>query len=103
MHELHQSTLEKTSYLKGAGFNVVEVWECEIKKELEHDEDMKAYFVNYDMVDPLEPRDGFYGGRTNAAKLFHECEDGEKIRYDDSVAKINLRASLIMASFLTDM
>jgi hypothetical protein len=28
----------------------------------------------------LEPRDAFFGGRTNAAKLFHEWKDGEKIR-----------------------
>jgi hypothetical protein len=41
---------------------------------------MKSYFDNYDLVDPLEPRDAFFGGRNNAAKLFHECKDGEKIR-----------------------
>ena len=80
MQDLHQATVEKMSYLKDHGFGVFEVWECDIKKELEQDEDMKSYFDSYDLVDPLEPRDAFFGGRTNAAKLFHECKDGEKIR-----------------------
>jgi hypothetical protein len=80
MQDLHQATVEKTSYLKDHGFVMNEVWECDIRKELEQDKDMKAYFDSYDLVEPLEPRDGFFGGRTNAAKLFHKCKDGEKIR-----------------------
>jgi hypothetical protein len=41
---------------------------------------MKTYFDQNDLVDPLEPRDALYGGWTNAAKLYHECEGDEKIR-----------------------
>lgn len=81
MHELHQDTVQKTLYLKEQGFNVVEMWECDMKRELAQDGNMKRYFDNYDLVDPLEPRDAFFGGRTNAAKLYHDCQDGEKIRY----------------------
>ena len=81
MHDLHQATMEKTQYLKDRGLQVVEMWECDMKKELEHDEDMKQYFEDYDVVDPLDPRHAFYGGRTNATKLFHECKEDEKIRY----------------------
>ena len=80
MQDLHQTTVEKNSYLKDHGFVVIEVWECGIKKELDQDNNMKAFFDSYDLIEPLEPRDGFFGGRTNAAKLFHECKDGEKIR-----------------------
>lgn len=87
MHALHQATVEKTAYLKGHGFNVVEMWECDMKKELERDEDMERYFNEYDIVDPLEPRHAFYGGRTNASKLFHECKDDEEIRYVISVSQ----------------
>ena len=42
---------------------------------------MKRYFDQYEAVEPLEPRDAFFGGRTNAAKLYHQCEGDEKIRY----------------------
>jgi hypothetical protein len=81
MHDLYQGTVQKTEYLRGHGFNVVEMWECEINRELRRDEEMKEYFDNYDLTDPLEPRHAFYGGRTNATKLFHECKDDKEIRY----------------------
>ncbi len=51
-----------------------------MKRELEEDERMRRYFEGYDLVDPLQPRDAFFGGRTNATKLFHQCEDQEKVR-----------------------
>ena len=80
MEELHENTLEKTNYLKEQGFIVIEMWECELRKEMERNEDMKKYFEEYELVDPLQPRDAFFGGRTNAAKLFHECKEDEEIR-----------------------
>ena len=81
MEELHENTLEKIKYLKEQGFNVIEMWECELRKEMERNEDMKKYFEEYELVDPLQPRDAFFGGRTNAAKLFHKCKEDEEIRY----------------------
>ena len=48
---------------------------------INQDEEMKRFFEEYELVDPLQPRDAFYRGRTNAAKLHHECRDGEEIRY----------------------
>jgi hypothetical protein len=67
-------TLEKATYLKDHGFNM-------IIRELERDEEMKEYFEQYEMTDPLEPRHALFGGRTNAARLYHHCEEDEKIRY----------------------
>ncbi len=80
MHDLHQATMERTEYLRSQGYNVMEIWQCAIKRELVNDEEMKYYFDNYNRTDPLEPRDALYGGRTNAAKLYHECNETEKIR-----------------------
>ena len=80
MQQLREDTLKKTRYLRGEGFHVVEMWECELTKELERNEDMKRYFEDHEPVDPLQPRDAFYGGRTNAAKLLYECQEGEEIR-----------------------
>jgi len=34
-------------------------------------------------VDPLNPRDAFCGGRTNAIKLYHHVTSGQKIHYID--------------------
>ena len=80
MEQLYEDTMEKICYLENQGFEVKRKWECELAKEMKQDEDMAAYFEEYDIVDPLQPRDAFYGGRTNAAKLFHECQDDEEIR-----------------------
>ena len=65
------------------GYNVVEIWECDVNRELNNDEDMKYYFDHYHIADPLEPRHALYGGRTNAAKLYHLCQGDEQIRYVD--------------------
>ncbi len=82
MQNLYEATIEKVCYLKEQSFSIVEMWECDLKKELEENEEMRCYFEEYDLVDPLQPRDAFFGGRTNAAKLFHQCEGEEKIRLE---------------------
>ena len=79
MEQRYSNTLKKVNYLESHGFVVVQKWECELKKELKEDEEMKRFFDEYEIVDPLQPRDAFYGGRTNATKLFHECQGDEKI------------------------
>ncbi len=76
MQDLYLDTIKKIRYLREKGFDVIEMWECDLRKELEENEEIEKY----DLVDPLEPRDAFFGGRTNAAKLLHECKGQEKIR-----------------------
>ena len=80
MEQLYKDTLRKVKYLKDEGFNVEQKWECELKKELERGGEMKQFFEDHELVDPLQPRDAFYGGRTNAAKLYHACQGDEKIK-----------------------
>ena len=80
MEELYKDTVRKVNYLKEHGFEVEQKWGCELTKDLEEDEEMKQFFEDHELIDPLQPRDAFYGGRTNAAKLFHECQGNEKIK-----------------------
>ena len=80
MEQLYKDTVRKVKYLKDQGFKVEQKWECELKKEKNEDEGMKQFFEEHEIVDPLQPRDAFYGGRTNAAKLFHQCQGNEKIK-----------------------
>ena len=80
MEQLYNDTMKKVNYLENHGFEVVQKWQCELEKELKEDEEMKQFFDEYEIVDPLQPRDAFYGGRTNATKLFHECQGNEKIK-----------------------
>ena len=58
----------------------VEVWECDVRRELKQNEEMKYYFDHYHIAEPPEPRHALYGGRTNAAKLRHYCQGDEQIR-----------------------
>jgi G:T-mismatch repair DNA endonuclease (very short patch repair protein) len=83
MHDLRQSMLEKTHYLRENGYNVIEIWTCDIERELAMDSEMKEFFDNFEISKPLEPRQAFFGGRTNATRLYHEARDDEKIRYVD--------------------
>ena len=80
MGELYDDTLRKVNYLKDRGFEVEQKWGCEFKKEIEGNEEMKQFMEDREFVDPLHPRDAFFGGRTNAAKLLHECQGDEKIK-----------------------
>ena len=80
MEQLYKDTMRKVKYLKDQGFNVEQKWECELEKEKNEDEEMKQFFEGHELVDPLQPRDAFFGGRTNAAKLFHQCQGNEKIK-----------------------
>ena len=80
MEQLYNDTLRKVKYLRDLGFEVEQKWECELTKELEQNEEMKQFMEDHELVDPLQPRDAFYGGRTNAAKLFHQCQGDEKIK-----------------------
>ena len=80
MEQLYEDTAKKVCDLEKQGFEVIQMWECELLKKLKNDEEMNHYFEEYEIVDPLQPRDAFYGGRTNAAKLLHECQGDEKIK-----------------------
>ena len=80
MEKLYEDTQKKIKYLKDRGFEVVEKWGCAFKKELKQDEELKQFVKDHGFVDPLQPRDAFFGGRTNAAKLLHECQGDEKIK-----------------------
>jgi hypothetical protein len=70
MQDLKQRTLEKIQFLKDNGYNVVEIWTCDIER-------------HFEISEPLEPRHTFFGGRTNAARLFYDIQPEEKIRYVD--------------------
>ena len=80
MEELYKNTQEKIKYLKDQGFEVVEKWGCAFKKELKQDEELKQFVKDHGFIEPLQPRDAFFGGRTNATKLLHECQGDEKIK-----------------------
>ena len=83
MLELFDNTVGFEARLRGAGYRVIGMWECVFRKEMARDAALKALRVRWLHVDPLQPREAFYGGRVNALKLYHEAGPSENIRYFD--------------------
>ena len=81
MESLLEGTIRKIERFKKLGYNVEVKWECEFKQELTMNAAMKSFNLKFDT--PLEPRDAFFGGRTNAVCLYREVAEDEKIHYVD--------------------
>ncbi|CAC5412403.1 unnamed protein product [Mytilus coruscus] len=83
-NELYYLTKNKEMELKRRGYEYVSVWEHEFMEQLEQDEKIRAYVSSIEVTDRLDPRDSFFGGRTNDIKLYHEItEPRETIEYYD--------------------
>lgn len=81
--DLYEVTLKKEAILREQGYIVHIMWECEWTQKKKEDPDLEALVKSMRVVPRLNPRDAFYGGRTNAVKLYHVTQEGEKIHYYD--------------------
>ncbi|KAF4524515.1 hypothetical protein B566_EDAN011526 [Ephemera danica] len=78
-----------TKTLKGLGYVLVEKWECQFVQELKTNPELQAYLANHPMITqlPLDPRDAYFGGRTECFKIYHEAtQPGERMDYLDFVS-----------------
>ncbi|KAK3910304.1 putative DNA polymerase [Frankliniella fusca] len=79
----YEQTQRLTAMFRRNGFIVIEKWECEFKRELNSDPEVKAYFEANPTTrtPPLNLRDGLAGGRTSALRWYHKADvtKGEKI------------------------
>ncbi|XP_031346026.1 uncharacterized protein LOC116172836 [Photinus pyralis] len=80
-----EKTEATSSRIRTAGYHLIEMWECEFRTYLTNNPETPALLNGNNILrhEPLNPRDGFFGGRTNAIKLYHKAEEGEEIRYLD--------------------
>ncbi|XP_055344050.1 uncharacterized protein LOC129592111 [Paramacrobiotus metropolitanus] len=85
MRELYEEWTRKKDYLEFRGYKVEVKWSCDWVRE-RTEPTIAAFLKSMELRDPLKPRDAFKGGRTNAAKLFHEVGPGEKIMHQDIVS-----------------
>ena len=83
LKELYALTQKKRAYIEGLGMKYVCVWEHEFQEQLQNNPDLEAFVDTLDLTERLDPRDSFFGGRTNASQLYHRTEDDEKIKYVD--------------------
>ena len=81
MGTLNDQTIGKRDTIKNAGYNHVSTYECQLTRN----KDFQKFAKNFtqEIVEPLNPRDAFYGGRTNATKLLYNFKENECGRYVD--------------------
>ena len=82
MGDLHMKTLDKMRFIQDKGFSYESIWECQFD-QCKVNEDLKSIIVTSEIVSPLEPRDAFFGGRTEAFTLFSKADRERKINYYD--------------------
>jgi hypothetical protein len=83
MGSLYQDHLSRQRALDNAGWNVEWMWGCDWKREKDANPDIAQFLIDNRIRPPIKPRSAFYGGRTNATRLYHVAQEGERIRYAD--------------------
>lgn len=83
----YEKTRHITTSFVQKGYEVIEMWECQFKQIMKHDEQMNTYFKNHPDIrtPPLRLRDALCGGRTSAYFSYKKAdlEKGEKILFYD--------------------
>lgn len=81
MSDLYQRTLDKRRYLESLGFTYLQMWESDFNRAVESTDEMQSFIELLELASPLQPRDAFFGGRTETFTLHaHEDEDTD-IKY----------------------
>uniref|UniRef100_A0A183C8E3 DNA-directed DNA polymerase n=1 Tax=Globodera pallida TaxID=36090 RepID=A0A183C8E3_GLOPA len=78
-----QLDASRLAFIRSQVNEVEVVWECDIRKQLEKDGEMRRKFERYRDEGPLSIRECFTGGRCGPRKMFHAVQPGQKISYYD--------------------
>ena len=62
---------------------MIEKWECQFENEKKTDKQLQDFLKTFDLAEPLNPRDAFFGVRTNAVCLHAKTKESESIKYID--------------------
>jgi hypothetical protein len=77
---LYYETMEREAKLRKLGYNIISIWGCEWKTIKENNPIVAELIKILNVQKPLNPREAFYGGRTETFKL--GCSEKE-INYED--------------------
>lgn len=80
---LYKMTKKRERELKNLGYNLIIVWEHQFQNQLDKNPELQQFVSKLDLQERLDPRDSFFGGRTNAVKLHYTAKEDEKIQYYD--------------------
>ena len=86
LEQRYERTLARQERLESLGYRVEVLWECEFKHMIKTNARL-ADFVKQNFykteVESINPRDAFFGGRTNCTKRYVNAQNGSKILYQD--------------------
>ena len=77
LREMYEATEVKHKTLESQGYTVLTKWEYDWDRGVKSNENLKEFLASYERVEPLNPRDAFFGGRTNTVRLHHEVAENE--------------------------
>ena len=75
MGTLNYQTIEKREAIKNAGYNHISVYEFQLVENKNFQKFAKNFIQ--EVILPINPRDAFYDGTTNATKLLYNFKDNE--------------------------
>lgn len=82
MEDRFSQTQKISEKILSFGYRLIEIWECEFDVQIKENAEMRHFISSQDhlRLEPLEPRNAFFGGRTEAcAKVI----SGKKMKYVD--------------------
>ena len=85
LEQRYERTLARQERLESLGYRTEILWECEFKHMLKTNPRL-AEFVkqNFEKTEEsLNPRDAFFGGRTNCTRRYVKAQNGSRILYQD--------------------
>ena len=62
---------------------VIEKWEHDFEVDKKANPTLIEFLKTFDLVDPLNPRDSFFGGRTSGVRFHYAAAEGDEIHYVD--------------------
>lgn len=83
--EIYNATMQKNQFFRDHGYNVIEIWECEFKKELKHNNEWQAILHSDKLTyDPIIVNSSMVkGGRVQRMCLEAEAnENWELLSFD---------------------
>lgn len=81
--ELYDATKKREKELKSMGYKVISIWEHQFRYQLDKNVTLQQFVSTLDLQERLNPRESFFGGRTNAIKLHYKAAEDETIQYYD--------------------
>ena len=86
MDDRYERTLRVRQKILDSGkYRLIEIWGCEFTRQYMNDRDMRLYIDTHNLlkIKPLNPRNAFYGGRTENFVKIYDVDEDEEIRYVD--------------------